>query len=623
MAATTGIEAALERLKVLDDFKYSEIAAEFNVDRTALSKRHRGVHASRATKAENERLLTTTQEAVLIEYIAGLCRRGLPPTYDMVLNFAAEIAQKPPGKNWVPRFLERHQIKLYSSYASTIDRSRYQADSAWKYSLYFDLLRQKIEQYDIDTRHIYNMDEKGFMLGVLSRTRRIFTKAPFQARKKRVAIQDGNREWMTVLACICADGEALPPAVIYQAASGNIQSSWVEDLDDGKHKAYVASSPSGWTSNDLGVAWLKQVFDRHTKPKARQQWRLLILDGHGSHVSMAFIDYCDRNKILLAIFPPHSTHTLQPLDVVMFGLLAAAYSAELHLSQHQSLGSTRITKRDFLRLFLPAWNKVFVEKNVKKSFEATGIAPLDPQVILKKFDTIAATAPIPASSMAMVLRSSPLTVLEQLLKEFKADPGALDARRMSNEILALVATNTLLQQENIDLKEAISIEKKRRQRGKALLLEPPEEYHGGAVFWSPSKVQQARDAQQQKELDEAAAQHQKDEAVKARAEQKQLKQQLLEQRQVLRQQAKVEREAEAAEKLRAKQQKQEQKALEKQLKNDIQLSKKGKRQSLKPPRPSRAKGGSILDVVTQEEPSEAPVAFSRSGRQIKLPEKFK
>jgi hypothetical protein len=49
---------------------------------------------------------------------------------------------------------------------------------------------------------------------------------------------------------------------------------------------------------------------RETKAKARRRWQLLILDGHGSHVNMEFINFCDANMILLAIYPPHSTHSL-------------------------------------------------------------------------------------------------------------------------------------------------------------------------------------------------------------------------------------------------------------------------------------------------------------------------
>ena len=124
----------------------------------------------------------------------------------------------------------------------------------------------------------------------------------------------------------------------YQAANNGIQSSWVEDIKAGQHGVHVFSSPSGWTNNDIGLAWLEQVFDRHTKAKARRSFRLFILDGHGSHVTMDFIDYCDRNKILLAILPPHSTHTLQPLDVVLFKALSSAYSAELTTYLQKSQG---------------------------------------------------------------------------------------------------------------------------------------------------------------------------------------------------------------------------------------------------------------------------------------------
>jgi hypothetical protein len=44
---------------------------------------------------------------------------------------------------------------------------------------------------------------------------------------------------------------------------------------------------------------------------------------------MDFIDYCDHNRILLANYPPYSTHTLQPLNVVMFKPLSSAYLAQV------------------------------------------------------------------------------------------------------------------------------------------------------------------------------------------------------------------------------------------------------------------------------------------------------
>jgi hypothetical protein len=90
--------------------------------------------------------------------------------------------------------------------------------------------------------------------------------------------------------------------------------------------------------NEIGLAWLKQVFDRFSKAKARRKDCLLIVSGHGSNVTMDFIKYCDQNKILLAILPPHSTHTKQPLDKVMFKPLSTAYSREFTTHFHTAGG---------------------------------------------------------------------------------------------------------------------------------------------------------------------------------------------------------------------------------------------------------------------------------------------
>jgi hypothetical protein len=69
------------------------------------------------------------------------------------------------------------------------------------------------------------MNEKGFMLGAVGRSKRIFGKALYEDGRRRNTIQGGLREWITLLACICADGSYLQPALVYQSTSGSIQDS--------------------------------------------------------------------------------------------------------------------------------------------------------------------------------------------------------------------------------------------------------------------------------------------------------------------------------------------------------------------------------------------------------------
>src|SRR5271170_4883341 len=84
----------------------------------------------------------------------------------MVRNFAHDIF-KMAGKNWVYRFIQAH--------------------------------------------------EKGLLLGILQKAKRVFTQAYFESGKLLGAGQDGNREWITILATICMDGSYLSPTRPSQA----------------------------------------------------------------------------------------------------------------------------------------------------------------------------------------------------------------------------------------------------------------------------------------------------------------------------------------------------------------------------------------------------------------------
>ena len=350
------IQEAIEYLELHeagDDFSYRKVAQKFGVDRTTLSRRHRGVQRSHRAQAQHQLVLSPQQEEEIVRHIERCTRDGLPPTRSILKNFGTAVAPWEVSDSWITRFLHRHADRITTKWSAGIDRERHQADSKHKYELYFNLLHSKMREHGIEERNTYNMDEKGFFVGVTSRTKRIVTKAVWESKERTAAIKDGNREWVTLLACVCASGEALPPALVYQGISG-IQSSWISDLVAEQHQIFVSHSATGWSNNDLGLAWLEQVFDRYTAAKARRQWRLLILDGHGSHLTPEFLDYCNAHRILLMVFPPHSTHSLQPLDVVLFAPLSRHYTSELTHFLQRSQGITRITKRDFFSNFWPA-----------------------------------------------------------------------------------------------------------------------------------------------------------------------------------------------------------------------------------------------------------------------------
>jgi hypothetical protein len=111
-------------------------------------------------------------------------------------------------------------------------------------------------KHGVDERNIDNMNEKDFFVGIHSRTKRIVSKAIWESKERTAALRDGNREWVTLLACVCTSGEALPPAIIYESTSG-IQSTWVDGLVAKQHEVFIFHSATGWSNNDLGLAWLQ------------------------------------------------------------------------------------------------------------------------------------------------------------------------------------------------------------------------------------------------------------------------------------------------------------------------------------------------------------------------------
>ena len=106
----------------------------------------------------------------------------------MIRNFASEIASKSASDAWVTRFLSRNYKHLTSKHNLSIDATRYRADSKEKYEAYFKLLHSKLTQYNLEPRHIYNMDEKGFMIGVLSRSKRVFSRQMWERREVTAAL---------------------------------------------------------------------------------------------------------------------------------------------------------------------------------------------------------------------------------------------------------------------------------------------------------------------------------------------------------------------------------------------------------------------------------------------------
>jgi DDE superfamily endonuclease len=159
---------------------------------------------------------------------------------------------------------------------------------------------------------------------------------------------------------------------------------------------------------------------------------------------------------MLVVLPPHSTHRLQPLDVGIFSPLANAYSNELDRLIQSSHGFTRMTKRNFWRLFSTAWTSAFTIQNIMSAFAAPGLVPLNPSKVL---DDLKKKTPSPASS-DIESKKTPISVrgLRRKVKQMYKEPQAKFTQSATLIIRAsqkLAVQNEIILHENEALRKAL------------------------------------------------------------------------------------------------------------------------------------------------------------------------
>jgi hypothetical protein len=599
----------------------SATARSHGIHPSTLSRRWRGRSTSKKIALSDRRFLNNEQERSLINYINELSERSAAPTPAMVTAFASQLAGRAPGHCWVSRFVRRHRSELESAYLNNLDLDRHQADSAHSFQVYFDTVNQKIQQYQISEDNIYNMDEKGFLLGRLNKVRRIFSKDLKGSGKLLGAVQDGSRDWLTVAATICADGTALAPLLIYQSDAGTIQDSWLRDFDPEEQDCFFSSSPSGWTSDEIGSKWLQELFDTRTAAKARRNWRLLFVDGHGSHVTTEFLQKALEKKILVVIYPPHTTHRLQPLDVGCFAPLATYYSQSLESFSNSSEGLTRMSQKEFFGVFWPAWQKAFTEANIKSSWKKTGLVPWCPAVVLdrlKQQPSATEARPREPSSSPPLDWDSPAarrSVRKAVSRSVDRNTKKL-LSRLTDELLSTKAQLTLVKLEKKKAFDALRAVQKKQKRGKKLIEEFRASEDCGAVVFSPSKVRKLLDMQKARE--QAKEQQKVDKALKT---QQTIAARELKARET--QQRKVDRAVASAAKKKAEADaKAGRKAAKEALRAEKQREKERKAANRRPGR-TVAKQKTVKKSTTSARQPLAQIApnqqISRSGRAIRKP----
>ena len=172
----------------------------------------------------------------------------------------------------------------------------------------------------------------------------------------------------------------------------------------------IGTSENGWTDDEIGFEWFKEVFvpqaternRRATEQERADEQRqatasdaepladhenaaaddglklppiLLIYDGHGSHTTLDWITLARANNIILYCLPPHTTHRLQPLDVGCFGPLQIAWFNRCDEILDET--GEPMEMKEVVREYFEARRKAFKSENIFQAWKKSGLCPLN------------------------------------------------------------------------------------------------------------------------------------------------------------------------------------------------------------------------------------------------------
>jgi hypothetical protein len=429
-------------------------------------RRRRDGKRSRRDCEPNLKRLTKLEEEVIVQRVLEESVRGIPSSKADVRDMADRLLRdrnsKPVGKNWVDSFIQRTP-ELRTRWTRPYDRQRAACEDPAILRPWFTLVQNIKAKYGIVDEDMYNFDESGFLMGKIS-SQLVVTGSEKPGKRKK--LQPGDREWVTLVQGVGATGKRTPPFLIF--AGKVLISNWFHDLP---RDWVIQVSPTGWTNNDLALAWLNH-FDSHAKPVG--VYRLLIVDGHESHCSVAFQDLCKEKNIITICMPPHSSHLLQPLDVACFSPLKRSYGDEISALARSRIH--HINKQTFLPAFKAAFEKTFTAENVRAGFRGAGLVPYNPEAVLSKLDVrlrtptppqpdnVAWEAQTPRNAREIEAQST--LIQQRIQRRAGSSSSSLDeqVRQLSKGAQQIAHNMVLLQEQVGRLQDAVEASTKRKAR---------------------------------------------------------------------------------------------------------------------------------------------------------------
>jgi hypothetical protein len=205
------------------------IAAKHGINHKTLSNLANGKQSMSAFNASKKKL-SDEEERVLVDLVLESADRGLPLTRSALRATANAIIKgcdgesyTPVGIGWVSRFLDRHHDEIQVHWSKPLDTQRARALNPEVVRKWFELVKESVVLAGIKPEDIYGMDESGFPPSDQGTQHVLGSRGTKTQHKQGSA----NRENVTVLVTVCADGTTVKPCVVFKGKK--FQKAWCQD----------------------------------------------------------------------------------------------------------------------------------------------------------------------------------------------------------------------------------------------------------------------------------------------------------------------------------------------------------------------------------------------------------
>lgn len=323
-------------------------------------------------------ILTYSEEKELVQWILYRAERGYPPKICDIQSTVERISKKKFSdtdkfiKEWLEYFAGRHKT-VNSCVAESIFNP---LDPKRQMKQWFDKIDKflKVKNLcNISPDRIFNLDKTSIRWNYVSSEEE---EEDLEELKIKQIKYIYNKDFLTVLTITAANGEIIPPMVIFDHETYNDESTSDNNMPKGWSMGKITKNcPTSTNFFD----YIKNTLRPHLRKKNCELPIILYVNGPSSLFTLPLIKFCKINLIELVRTFPSSYSVHQPQQVSFFPDLIKKFSVikdQWRFENHVE---------NLTRSMFPAILKFTLESTdftqaIVNGFKVCGLSPFNPNV---------------------------------------------------------------------------------------------------------------------------------------------------------------------------------------------------------------------------------------------------